>query len=94
MTPKKLKPLVGTEILTFREGETWIAAWRRFDVVAQGPSEREAYDRLIRTIAHQAIADAANRNLRSFGSAPPVKPTLLRHWRYSHRIAHPSTDIH
>ena len=57
--------IVGKEVFTFVEGEgehaMWVACWRRFDVVAQGKTEREAYQSLIRTIAGQAMVDAEQR---------------------------------
>lgn len=77
-----------TEIFTFREGKMWIAAWRRFDVLAQGKTERVAIDRLIRSIAHQAIYDAIDGNLSSFGSAKPVPAKLLDEWQLAHVRTH------
>lgn|GEM_PF-2319831 len=85
---RKVECLVGREILTFREGDVWVAVWVRFDLLAQGDTEREAVQRLVRTIAHQAIADAERGDLNSFGSAPPVSRELLRRWRGAHARSH------
>lgn len=81
-------PIVGTEVLTFREGKMWIAVWRRFDVVAQGKTEKIALQRLIKTIASQAIWDAADGTLKTFGSAGPPPPDVLKRWEKSHLRTH------
>jgi hypothetical protein len=78
----------GKEIYTFREGKSWIAAWVRFDLVAQGATEREAVDVLMRTIACQAIWDAIDGNLTTFGSARKPTRALLQRWRRSHLQTH------
>ncbi|MGO9837866.1 MAG: hypothetical protein ACLP1X_27065 [Polyangiaceae bacterium] len=84
------KPLIGTEIFTFREGKHWIATWRRFDVVAQGDTEHEAFARLVRTIAFQAIEDAKKRegNLKRFGSCARPSELVLQRWKHSHSRTH------
>jgi hypothetical protein len=81
-------PIVGNEIFTFREGKMWIAAWRRFDLVAQGKTEREACERLLRQIAFQAIWDAVDGNLKEFGSCKPSPAALVTRWIRSHNQAH------
>ncbi len=81
--------LLGAEILTFKEGKMWIACWSRFDVVAQGKTEKEACLRLERTIAFQAIGDAEIGNLKSFGSCKKPSQGLLRRWIREHKKCHP-----
>lgn len=44
--------IVGTEVYTFKEGKHWIACWRRFDIIAQGDTEKDAVEKLIKTIAY------------------------------------------
>ena len=42
------KPLVGIEILTWTEGvgtkQVWLAAWKRFDLLTQGPTQMAPYE--------------------------------------------------
>ncbi len=73
------------EVLTFTEGSAWVAVWVRFDLVAQGKTEKEACERLVRTIAAQAILDAEAGNLKTFGSCPKPSLALVRRWRKAAR---------
>jgi len=80
--PPATAPPLGTELFTFPEEGMWIAAWRRRDVVAQGATEREAFERLIRTIAWQTILDAET------GSECPVPaPEVVAEWERRHNEA-------
>jgi hypothetical protein len=82
------RPVIGTEVFTFREGKMWIAAWRRFDIVAQGKTSKEALTRLLHTIAIQAVCDAKEGRLKTFGSCPTVPANLVAKWRRSHNATH------
>lgn len=77
------------EIVTFKEGKSWIAAWSRFDLVAQGKTKREAVTRLVNQIAWTAITDAYMGNLKTFGSAKPVSKALLKRWREAEKRTNP-----
>jgi hypothetical protein len=85
---KPKRAIVGSEIYTWKEEKSWLAAWRRFNLVTQGRTEREAFDRLIQAIAFQAIFDAEDGKLKSYGSCPPVSDALLRKWKRAHKLAH------
>src|SRR5208337_4685315 len=85
---KPKRAIVGSEVYTWKEGKMWLAAWRRFDLVAQGRNEREAFDRLIQAIAFQAIFDAEDGKLKSYGSCQPVSEVLLRKWKRWHKLTH------
>jgi hypothetical protein len=80
--------MFGNEILTFKEGDVWIAAWSRFDILAQGPTELEACERLIRSIAVQVIFDAQDGKLRKLGSCPKVPRDLLKRYKQAHNFQH------
>jgi hypothetical protein len=82
------KPIVGTEIYTFRGQAGWIAAWKRFDIVAQGATEHEAFSKLIRTIALQAVVEAESGNLKTFGSCRAPSAEVLQRWVREHYRAH------
>ena len=75
------------EFYTFREGRMWICAWRRFDVVTQGRTEKLAYERMLRSVAAYAIDCASDGSLVL---GPVKKPTaaLLARWRKAHMSAH------
>lgn len=76
------------EFFSFREGKSWICAWRRFDVVSQGPTEKEAYSRMLRTIAAYAVDMAHDGTLTTFGVLKKPDDLLLARWRRSHRATH------
>jgi len=81
---------VPDEVLTFREGAMWIAAWRRFDVVAQGETEAEAVNRLLRTMGSQCLCDAMDGRRPFEGvAAPPVD--VVAGWEAKHQAEHPTT---
>jgi len=44
-------------ILSFKDGEFWIACWGLYDFVAQGKSKQEAIERLKMTISDQIMLD-------------------------------------
>lgn len=86
------KALVGREILTFKsEGhdDCWIACWVRRDVLAQGPTEVEAVNRLFKIIAFEWImreeAKAKNELIAEL-EPPPVE--VLAEWLKSHNETH------
>ncbi len=75
------------EFYTFREGRMWICAWKRFDVVSQGKTEKEACERMLRSVAAYAIDCARDGNLVLGKVKKPTK-ALLDRWRRSHLAAH------
>ncbi len=79
------EPWVGIEILTFREHGFWIACWRRRDIVAQAPTEKQAVERLLRSIAMRAIHDARDGN--PLCEQRP-NPKLLQSWLAFHALCH------
>jgi hypothetical protein len=86
------KPLVGIEILTWTEGvgtkQVWLAAWKRFDLLTQGPTEKKAVERLFMSIATQAIWEASDGNLKTFGSCKKPPRNVLKEWRKAHNTTH------
>jgi len=80
-------PIVGTEILTFKEGDLWVAAWIRRDFVGQGSSEHLAVDRLLRTIALTAILNTEEGKEPIDDLAPP--PERLAYYHRAHGAEHP-----
>jgi hypothetical protein len=78
---------MATEILTWKEKDTWIAAWRRYDVVAMGQSEEQATNRLLQAIAWQAIMDAESNNVPFANIA--IHPDVVAEWDTLHLRAHP-----
>ncbi len=76
--------ILQTEVLTWEEraGEAtvWIAARIRRDEVAQGNTEQQAIERLLRAIACQCIVDAAEGKQLFEGIDPPPD-RLVRAWR-------------
>jgi hypothetical protein len=75
------------EFYTFREGRMWICAWRRFDVVVQGPTEKIAQERMMHTVAAYAI-DCAREGTLKLGNVKRPTPGLLAQWRHSHLASH------
>ena len=84
--------LVGIEILTWTEGvgpkQVWLAAWKRFDLLTQGPTQKKAVERLFMTIATHALWDAIDGNLKTFGSCKKPPPSVLKKWREAHNRTH------
>lgn len=76
---------VGSEILTFREHGCWIACRRRRDIVAQAPTEEQAVERLLRSIAMRAIHDARDGHPIC---EPRPSPNLLQSWLALHALCH------
>ena len=84
--------LVGIEILTWTEGvgpkQVWLAAWKRFDLLTQGPTQKKAVERLFMTIATHALWDAIDGNLKTFGSCKKPPHSVLKKWREAHNRTH------
>jgi hypothetical protein len=68
------------EIYTFKEGTHWIAAWRRFDLVAQGDTAVGAIEMLQKVIANTAIWAAIDGNLPTFGNCSPPPEGVRKQW--------------
>ena len=81
------------ELFTFREGDHWICAWRRLDVVTQGDTEREAVDRIYRVIAGYAIVDAREGRAPCSSLRPP-SPELLAEWEARAAAEHGHPLLH
>jgi hypothetical protein len=79
---------VPDDIFTFRDGQMWIAAWRYYDMVAQGDTEDEATERLLYTMGAQCMWDAMDGN-KPFENVPTPPPDVLADWERRHREAHP-----
>jgi hypothetical protein len=88
MTEKTEPPLVGTEILTFFDKVAWVACWIRYDIVAQGETEKQAVDRLLRAISYHCIYDA-KRPRALLKEVPKPSPKLVDEWKRRHELAHP-----
>lgn len=78
--------LVGKEILTWKEGSSWIAAWVRRDFLAQGPTEGIAVDRLIRMVAVQWILSEMRNESPTDVSKPSQE--LIDKWTALHKEFH------
>ena len=76
------------EFFTFREGSMWICAWSRFDLVTQGPTEKEACMRMLKVIAGTLILAAEAGALSAPGFLRPVPPAILKRWRRAHYASH------
>lgn len=74
-------------ILTFKDGEFWIACWGLYDLMAQGKTEQEAIDRLKITIAGQIMVDIAN-NRRPLHSADILDKNLFLEFLEKHKQNH------
>ena len=79
--PKDREPIVGSEVLTFREGKSWIAAWTRFDILTQGPTEKIAFERLLRTIACEVLFRASDGESVVLGNCPKPPEEVVASWR-------------
>jgi hypothetical protein len=75
------------DVYTFPSGDQWIAAWRHYDVVTQGKTEREASERLLRSLGAQCLWDAMDGR-RPFENVSPPPPDVLADWERRHREAH------
>jgi hypothetical protein len=69
-----------SEFLTFREDSMWICAWRRFDVVTQGRTQKEAHERMLRTLAAIMIEAASDGTLTAPNHLRVPSDALLRSW--------------
>lgn len=81
------EPFVGTEILTFYDEVAWVACWIRRDIVAQGPSEEVAVERLIHVIAMHCLLDSKH-DTEPLSNIPKPDATLILEWRARHEISH------
>jgi hypothetical protein len=79
-------PLHEYEFFTWREGVHWICAWRRYDVVSHGDTEKEACERMIRQLAGYMIEFA--RQGKPIGDLRRPSANLLARWRRLHNAAH------
>jgi len=77
-----------TEFFTFREGDAWICAWRRYDIVTQGATEMQACTRMMNVIACHTIDDAVDGRA-PFSSTQRPSDALLAKWSAAHAAAHP-----
>ena len=77
---------VPDNIFVFPEGKSWVAAWRHYDMVAQGATKTEAFERLLRTIASQCIWDAMDGGA-PFGNVSKPPPDVLAEWERRHAEA-------
>ena len=78
---------VPDDVFTFREGSHWIAAWRHYDCVSQGETEREATDRLLQAMGAQCLWDAMDGR-QPFADVPKPPSDVLAEWERKHREAH------
>lgn len=83
---------VGSEILTFRDGEMWVACWKHYYVCAQGESETQAVDRLFRTIAIEALIRARDCE-GTFFECPVPAERLVQYWRLLHDEEHEPATV-
>jgi len=74
---------VPDDIFVFPEGDMWIAAWRHYDMVAQGKTKKEAVERLIRTMGCQCLWDAMDGR-KPFSMLGPAPPDVLAEWERRH----------
>jgi hypothetical protein len=77
-----------SEFLTFREGSMWICVWRRYDVVSQGKTEKEACERMLRIIVACVLDDLAEGRAPLSSLRPPSEELLAR-WTAAHARSHP-----
>jgi hypothetical protein len=89
--PKKTEASTKPEILTFRDGQSWIAAWRRRDLMAQGPTERVAMERLFNTLLAQLTLDHEDGRA-PFEGVNHVPAKLLTQWEKRHAECHPKNE--
>jgi hypothetical protein len=65
----------------------WICAWRRFDVVSQGRTEKIACERMLRTVAAYTI-DCAKDGTLKLGTVKKPTKALLERRRRAHLATH------
>jgi len=75
-------------IFTFQEDNVWIAAWKYFDIVAQGETEKEATECLIHQIGMHALLAAGDGELPKFGTVPKPPAKELNEWEELHNKEH------
>jgi hypothetical protein len=76
------------EFFTFKEGEVWICAWKRWDIVTQGQTEQIATGRMLRAIASYAIDMSRDGTMKAFGTLKHPTLALLTQWRRAHEATH------
>lgn len=85
--PTDPKPIVGNEILTFKEGGVWVACWTLLDVVSQASTERGAISSLLETIAYQCVLSHRHGH-KPLEHLPPPTAAVLEYWRKKHAEDH------
>jgi hypothetical protein len=86
MSPSSSMVLIGTEVFTFTSGIQWVACWLRRDIVAQGRTEREAFDNLVHAIGIHAMLNASLGVEKILGNEPP--PEVVEEWKALHAKEH------
>jgi hypothetical protein len=81
------EPYVGTEILTFYDEVAWVACWVRKDIVAQGPTEEVAIERLIHVIAMHCLLDGKGAR-EPLSNIPTPDSKTISEWRIMHELCH------
>jgi len=79
------------EVFTFREGDAWIAAWRSYNIVAQGSSERIALQRLCMSIAAHVLWDTHDGRA-PLSNCPKPSDELIVKWAIEHAASHPRSE--
>ena len=67
-------------LLCWREGEHWLVACRYFDVVAQGPTKEEAFDRFCKTFAMTVILQTDETG--NIVAMPVPPPDVVKRWEH------------
>lgn len=80
---------VQDDVFTWIEGKHWIAAWRHYDIVAQGNTENEAFRKLLSTMGAQCLWDVRDGNL-PFANVKKPTPELIAEWERQHALSHAS----
>jgi len=75
------------QILTFREGSGWIAAWRHYDLVAAGKTKNEARAKLFRAMSSHCYWDGVDGR-KPFENVLPPPQEVLADWERQHRAEH------
>ena len=77
------------EFLTWKEDGAWLCGWQRFDLLTQGPTERQAQRRMQHALmaSFLILADKVVRDDEP-EALPPLPNAVLRKWRAAHRRTH------
>lgn len=81
------KPIVGTEILTFKEDDLWIAVWVRKDVIGYGATETIAVQKLMDNIALNCVWNTMDGK-DPFDGIDEPDVNLLAEWYQKHKNCH------